>query len=46
MARVDTLCRKTARILVVDDERVSLVLMERLLQAAGYANIVPVPDPH
>ncbi|NVZ09681.1 response regulator [Allochromatium humboldtianum] len=46
MARVDTLCRKTARILVVDDERVSLVLMERLLQAAGYSNIVLVQDPY
>lgn len=45
MARVDTLCRKTARILVVDDERVSLILMERLLQASGYANIVLIQDP-
>lgn len=46
MARVDTLCRKTARILVVDDERVSLVLMERLLQVSGYTNIVLIQNPY
>ncbi|MGQ9830842.1 MAG: HD domain-containing phosphohydrolase [Thermochromatium sp.] len=45
MARVDALCRKTARILVVDDERVSLVLMDRLLRASGYTNIVLIQNP-
>ncbi|QIK39154.1 response regulator [Caldichromatium japonicum] len=46
MSRVDQLYRKTARILVVDDERLSLILMERLLKAAGYSNIVLVQDPY
>ncbi|MBK1640786.1 two-component system response regulator [Chromatium okenii] len=32
--------RGMARILVADDERTSLILMRRLLQAAGYANVV------
>ncbi len=45
MTRVDQLYRKTARILVVDDERLSLVLLERLLRAAGYSNIVLIQDP-
>ncbi len=34
-----------ARILVVDDERTSLILMDRLLRASGYCNIVLIQDP-
>ncbi|EHQ51718.1 response regulator receiver modulated metal dependent phosphohydrolase [Ectothiorhodospira sp. PHS-1] len=37
--------RHTARIMVVDDERANLILMERLLRSDGYANLVLVQDP-
>lgn len=36
--------RGMARILVVDDERTSLILMKRLLQASGYSDIVLIQD--
>ncbi|WP_052315112.1 HD domain-containing phosphohydrolase [Thiocystis violascens] len=39
------LVRGAARILVVDDERANLVLMDRLLRAEGYANLVLIQDP-
>ncbi|MCG5512949.1 HD-GYP domain-containing protein [Ectothiorhodospira shaposhnikovii] len=39
------LSRNGARIMVVDDERANLVLMERLLRTDGYANLVLVQDP-
>jgi putative two-component system response regulator len=34
-----------ARILVVDDERVNVVLLERILDQDGYRNIKSVTDP-
>lgn len=34
-----------ARILVIDDERTSLILMDRLLRASGYCNVVLIQDP-
>ena len=34
-----------ARILVVDDQRVSVVLLERILAQAGYGNLVSTTDP-
>ncbi|MBK1693173.1 two-component system response regulator [Chromatium weissei] len=36
--------RGMARILVVDDERTSLILMKRLLQASGYSDIVLIQN--
>ncbi|MCG5510122.1 HD-GYP domain-containing protein [Ectothiorhodospira lacustris] len=39
------LSRNSARIMVVDDERANLVLMERLLRSDGYGNLVMVQDP-
>ncbi|MBN2886395.1 MAG: response regulator [Chromatiaceae bacterium] len=35
---------QAARILVVDDERANLVLMERVLRTAGYTNLVLIQD--
>ncbi|SEL36671.1 putative two-component system response regulator [Ectothiorhodospira marina] len=37
--------RKAARIMVVDDERANLILMDRLLRTEGYSNLVLVQDP-
>ncbi|MBK1694513.1 two-component system response regulator [Chromatium weissei] len=37
--------RDMARILVVDDERANLILMDRLLRAEGYTNLVLIDDP-
>lgn len=34
-----------ARILVVDDERANLILMDRLLRAEGYTNLTLIDDP-
>ena len=34
-----------ARILVVDDERVNVVLLERILEQDGYRNVKSVTDP-
>jgi PleD family two-component response regulator len=34
-----------ARILVVDDERVNVVLLERILDQDGYRNVKSVTDP-
>lgn len=36
---------RDARILIVDDEVVNLKLLERMLGAQGYRNLVPVQDP-
>ncbi|MBK1690835.1 two-component system response regulator [Ectothiorhodospira mobilis] len=36
---------KSARILVVDDERANLILMDRLLRTEGYHNLVLIQDP-
>jgi putative two-component system response regulator len=35
-----------ARILVVDDERVNVVLLERILERDGYRNVRSTTDPH
>ena len=45
MSSSDYLGRSSARILVVDDERSNLILMERMLRAEGYANLVLIQDP-
>ncbi|MBK1718178.1 HD-GYP domain-containing protein [Thiocystis violacea] len=37
--------RSLARILVVDDERSNLILMDRLLRAEGYENPILIQDP-
>jgi putative two-component system response regulator len=37
---------KAARILVVDDQEVIIRLMERVLHAVGYGNVVCTPDPN
>jgi len=34
-----------ARIMVVDDERVNVVLLERILEQDGYRNVKSVTDP-
>ena len=34
-----------ARIMVVDDERVNVVLLERILEQDGYRNVQSVTDP-
>ena len=34
-----------ARILVVDDEQANVLLVERILQRAGYTNVVSTTDP-
>jgi PleD family two-component response regulator len=36
---------KTARILVVDDEEVNVILVERILNRAGYSNVSVTTDP-
>jgi CheY-like chemotaxis protein len=36
---------RDARILVVDDERVNVVLLERILEQDGYRNVKSVTDP-
>jgi DNA-binding response OmpR family regulator len=36
---------KTARILVVDDEEVNVILVERILNRAGYSNVAVTTDP-
>lgn len=45
MATANDTGRSAARILVVDDERSNLILMERMLRAEGYVNLVPIQDP-
>lgn len=49
MTRVEVtnryLDRGSARILVVDDERANLILMDRLLRAEGYTDLVLIEDP-
>src|SRR5688500_14016575 len=37
--------QKAARILVVDDERANVVLLERLLRHAGYTDVRGTTDP-
>lgn len=37
--------RNMARILIVDDERANLILMDRLLRSEGYTNLVLIDDP-
>jgi putative two-component system response regulator len=36
---------KNARILVVDDEEVNVILVERILSRAGYSNVATTTDP-
>jgi putative two-component system response regulator len=38
--------RSDARILVVDDERVNVVLLERILEQDGYTNVKSTTDAH
>lgn len=40
----DDSLKESARILVVDDERANLILMDRLLRAEGYRNLVLIAD--
>ena len=34
-----------ARILIVDDQESNLLLLQKLLQSAGYSNLLTVSDP-
>lgn len=37
--------QNAARILIIDDERANLILMERLLRIEGYTNLILIDDP-
>lgn len=36
---------ESARIFLVDDERANLLLLRRMLEVAGFRNLVPIQDP-
>jgi putative two-component system response regulator len=42
---IETLRPKDARILVVDDERVNVILLERILEQDGYTNVKSTTKP-